>query len=235
MGYNPVMSSRTTLTARTGRSAGFRGFWPRGILIAAFLALAVWNLLPPRQQQVRNLDTPGRAVVCFGDSLTAGMGAGPGEDIASRLGSALGRAVVNAGVSGDTTAAALARVPADVLAHGPGIVVVCLGGNDFLRGVPVERAGENLGAIVRAIHDSGAMVVLGGFSFPGLAADWAGMYARVAEREGCLLVPDLLAGIAGNPDLKSDSIHPNAAGNAVMAGRLEKPLRELMRQAGWPG
>lgn len=174
-------------------------------------------------------------MVCFGDSLTAGVGANPGEDIASRLGAALGRAVVNAGVSGDTTADALARVAADVLVHRPGIVVVCLGGNDFLRGIPVETAGENLGAIVRAIHQSGAMVVLGGFSFPSFAADWAGMYARVAKREGCLLVPDLLAGIAANPDLKSDSIHPNAAGYAVLAGRLEKPLRDLMRRAGWTG
>jgi lysophospholipase L1-like esterase len=59
------------------------------------------------------------------------------------------------------------------------------------------------------------------------------MYARVAEREGCLLVPDLLAGIVRKPDLMSDSIHPNAAGYAVLAGRLEKPLRDLMRRAGW--
>ncbi|MHB8836211.1 MAG: GDSL-type esterase/lipase family protein [Candidatus Methylomirabilia bacterium] len=172
-------------------------------------------------------------MVCFGDSLTAGVGAKPGEDIASRLGAALGRSVVNAGVSGDTTKTALLRVAADVLVHRPGIVVVSLGGNDFLHGVPAETAGENLGAIVRTIQESGAMVVLGGFSFPSLSEDWLGMYARVAERQGCLLVPDLLAGIAGKPELKSDSIHPNAAGYAVMAGRLEKPLRDLMRRAGW--
>ncbi len=229
------MASRTTPSARAGSFARIRGFRLRDALIAVFLVVAVWTLLSPREREIRNIDTPGRSVVCFGDSLTAGVGAKPGEDIASRLGAALGRAVVNAGISGDTTASALARVAADVLVHRPGIVVVCLGGNDFLRGVPVETAGENLGAIVRAIHQSGAMVVLGGFSFPSLAGDWAGMYARVAEREGCLLVPDLLAGISGKPDLKSDSIHPNGAGYAVLAGRLEKPLRDLMRRAGWAG
>jgi lysophospholipase L1-like esterase len=229
------MVSSMAPSARTGTFARIRGFRLRDVLIAVFLMLAAWTLLPPRQQEVRNLDTPGRAVVCFGDSLTAGVGAKPGEDIASRLGAALGRTVVNAGISGDTTSAALARVGADVLVHRPGIVVVCLGGNDFLRGVPVETAGENLGAIVRAIHQSGAMVVLGGFSFPSLVGDWADMYARVAKREGCLLVPDLLAGIAGKPELKYDSIHPNAAGYALLAGHLEKPLRDLMRRAGWTG
>ena len=228
------MASRTTHSARADSGPRFR-FRLRDALIAVFLVLAVWTLLPPRQQEVRNLETPGRSVVCFGDSLTAGVGARPGEDIAARLGTALGRTVVNAGVSGDTTAAAQARVSSDVLVHRPGIVVVCLGGNDFLRGVPVETAGENLGAIVRAIHRSGAMVVLGGFSFPSINADWAGMYARVAQREGCLLVPDLLAGIVRKPELMSDSIHPNGAGYAVLAGRLEKPLRDLMRRAGWAG
>jgi len=227
------MPARTRTAAPADRGPRSRGFWLRGLLIVACLAFVVWNLLPPRQQEVRNHDTPGRSVVCFGDSLTAGVGAGPGEDIASRLGSALGRSVVNAGVSGDTTASALARVSADVLVQHPGIVVVSLGGNDFLRGIPVTTAGENLGAIVQAIHQSGAMVLLGGFSFPSLSGDWPEMYARVAEREGCLLVPDLLAGITGKPGLTSDSIHPNAAGYAVLAGRLEKPLRDLMRRAGW--
>jgi lysophospholipase L1-like esterase len=229
------MVSRSSASRRSAGGGRFRGFWLRDVLIAVFLVLGVWTLIPTRQQEVRNLDTPGRSVVCLGDSLTAGVGAKPGEDIASRLGTALGRAVVNAGVSGDTTAAALARVSADVLAHKPGIVVVLLGGNDFLRGVPVETAGENLGSIVRAIHQSGAMVVLGGFSFPGLGSDWEGMYARVAKREGCLLVPDLLAGIVRKPNLMSDSIHPNAAGYAVLAGRLEKPLRDLIVRAGWAG
>ncbi len=123
------MVSRTTPPARAGSLARIRGFRLRDILIGVFLVLAVWTLLPRRQQEVRNIDTPGRAMVCFGDSLTAGVGARPGEDIASRLGAALGRAVVNAGVSGDTTSDALARVAADVFVHRPGIVVICLGGN----------------------------------------------------------------------------------------------------------
>ena len=119
-----TMVSRTTPPARAGSLARIRGFRLRDILIGVFLVLAVWTLLPRRQQEVRNIDTPGRAMVCFGDSLTAGVGARPGEDIASRLGAALGRAVVNAGVSGDTTSDALARVAADVLVHRPGIVVI---------------------------------------------------------------------------------------------------------------
>ncbi len=211
----------------------------RRLLIAVsfltLLALAIYLALRPAPLGgVKNLDTPNRAVVCLGDSLTAGVGAVPGEDVPSRLAVGLGRPVVNAGVSGDTVRDALGRIERDVLPHRPGIVVVCLGGNDFLRAGTPDAAAESLIAVISRLQDAGAMVILGGFEFPSLSGDWGKMYRRLAQEHGCLLEPDLLRGIRRDAGLMSDAIHPNGRGYAVVAARLEKPLRRLMAAARWP-
>ena len=135
------------------------------------------------------------------------------------------------GVSGDTTASALARLDEDVLSQNPRIVLVGLGGNDFLQSVPLATTEANLRTIVRDIQRGGAMVVLLGFRFPSISANYESMYERVAGDERCLLVPDMLDGILSNPQLKSDEIHPNAAGYALMAERLETPLKKLIAKA----
>jgi acyl-CoA thioesterase-1 len=200
---------------------------------AALLALLLlWFLFPSKYSRVRNLQSNGTNIIAFGDSLTAGYGAGAGEDYPSGLAKVLGREVINAGVSGDTTDSALARLDADVLQRSPRIVIVGLGGNDFLRGAPIASTEANLRAIVKQIQLSGAMVVILGFNFPSLTASYGKMYKRVASDEGCLLIPDLLDGIIGNPSLKSDEIHPNAKGYALMAERVSGPLRKLMKKAG---
>jgi lysophospholipase L1-like esterase len=135
--------------------------------------------------------------------------------------------VINAGVSGDTTEGALARVDADVLANDPRIVIVGLGGNDFLRGVGIASTEANLRAIVKEIQRGGAMVVLLGFRFPSLGANYESMYERVAEEEGCLFVADVLDGILIDPALKSDQIHPNGRGYKLIAERVAGPLRRV--------
>ena len=200
---------------------------PAVVLVILF----VWLLLPSKYSRVRNLESNGTNIIAFGDSLTAGYGAAGGEDYPSGLAKLIGREVINAGVSGDTTDAALARLDADVLQHSPRIVIVGLGGNDFLRGAPIASTEANLRAIVKQIQASGAMVVLLGFNFPSLTASYGKMYARVASDEKCLLIPDLLDGIIGNPSLKSDEIHPNARGYALMAERISGPCRKLIAKA----
>jgi acyl-CoA thioesterase-1 len=195
-------------------------------LVAVMLGYRFW----PRSANVANLDSRGTTIVAFGDSLTAGYGAGPGEDYPSRLAAMLNTPVVNAGVSGDTTESALARVD-DVLAKNPRIVIVGLGGNDFLRRAPIETTKANLASIVRRIQGQGAMVVLLGFEFPTFGPDYGDLYEDVADEQRCLLVPDLLDGILSNPKLKSDEIHPNAAGYALMAERVSGPLSKLIARA----
>lgn len=204
----------------------------RNAVIAAAVAvlLLAWLLWPSPYGKVRNLDTRGRNVIAFGDSLTAGYGAAAGEDYPSRLAAISGIPILNAGVSGDTTQTALERIDR-VAGQDPRIVIVGLGGNDYLNGVPIGTTETNLRAIVRKFHDAGAMVILLGFRFPSLNANYEAMYERVAEEERCLLVAGVLAGILTDPALKSDAIHPNAKGYELMARRLSGPLKKLVKKA----
>jgi lysophospholipase L1-like esterase len=201
------------------------------VAIAALLLIAIWLLWPSRYSKVANLESRGANVIAFGDSLTAGYGAGAGEDYPSALAKMIGTTVLNSGVSGDTTEAALARVQADVLEHDPRIVIVGLGGNDFMRGVPIASTEANLREIVRTIQRAGAMVVILGFRFPSLQVSYEKMYERVAKEERCLLIDDLLDGILSNPSLKSDEIHPNGRGYQLMAERVAGPCRRLIAKA----
>jgi lysophospholipase L1-like esterase len=203
----------------------------RVLAVAGVLVIAAWLLWPSRYSRVANLGSRGTGVIAFGDSLTAGYGAQQGEDYPSKLSSLIGTTVINAGVSGDTTESALARLDNDVLTRGPRIVIVGLGGNDFLQGVPIATTERNLRSAVRAIHGAGAMVVILGFRFPTLGASYEKMYANVAGDERCLLIPDLLDGILSNPSLKSDEIHPNARGYQLMAERVAGPCKKLIRKA----
>jgi acyl-CoA thioesterase-1 len=196
------------------------------VVVAVTLGVIFWP-----KPHVRNLDSRGTAIIAFGDSLTQGYGASAGEAYPALLTSKLGVEVINAGVSGDTTETALARIDNDVVARNPRIVVVGLGGNDFLRRAPIATTEANLRAIVKTIQGAGAMVVLLGFEFPSIGPSYAKMYERVADEEECLLIDDLMDGILTDPKLRSDEIHPNAAGYAIMAERIEGPLETLIGRA----
>ena len=206
----------------------------RRLLIALAAAAALflaWALWPSPYSKVANLDSRGTNIIAFGDSLTAGYGARPGEDYPSRLSARIGLPILNAGVSGDTTDMALARIDKDVLSQNPRVVIVGLGGNDFLRSMDIGETERNLRTIVHRIHGSGAMIILLGFSFPSLQLDYHKMYERIASEERCLLVPHIMRGIETDPNLKSDSVHPNAAGYQLMADRLAGPLTKLIKRA----
>ncbi len=198
---------------------------------AAVVIVLVWLLWPSPYSKVTNLGSHGTNIIAFGDSLTAGYGAQPGEDYPTRMAAILGVPIINAGVSGDTTDMALARIDTDVLARDPRIVIVGLGGNDFLRGVPITATEANLRAIIRKIQSAGAMVVLVGYRFPSLNVNYGDMYERVARDERCLLVAGVLKGIWTDPSLKSDEIHPNARGYELVAERISKPVQKLINKA----
>jgi lysophospholipase L1-like esterase len=195
------------------------------------IAVTVWVVRGRSLGDVANTASPGSAIIAFGDSITAGYGAGAGEDYPSQLSRMAAVDVINAGVSGDTTESALARIDESVLRRDPRIVIVGLGGNDYLRHVPMSATEANLRVIVDRIQGAGAMVVLLGFRFPSLNANYEAMYERVAEEKGCLLVEDVLDGILADSKLKSDEIHPNAAGYALIAERVSGPLRDLVDYA----
>src|SRR5215212_7082757 len=177
-----------------------RKITPVHIAIAIVAIALAWRFWPSGYGRIANLHSTGANVIAFGDSLTAGYGANAGEDYPSKLAELIHLPVINAGVSGDTTDSALARID-DVLSQSPRIVIVGLGGNDFLRQMPITATKANLETIVRRIQDAGAMVVLLGFRFPTLGPDYGDMYEQVADAQHCLLIPDLLDGILRDPKL----------------------------------
>lgn len=196
------------------------------LLFAATIAGA-WFLRPGVPRPAR--PTSGTAIIAFGDSLVAGRGATGGNDFVTLLSRRIRLPIVNAGRSGDTTRSALARLDRDVLSRDPKIVIVLLGGNDFLRRVPVEETFANLGEIVEKIRTRGAAVVLVGVSVGLLSDPYGREYEELARRAAAGLVPDILDGIIGHADRMSDSIHPNDRGYLLIADRLEPVLRQLVR------
>jgi acyl-CoA thioesterase-1 len=179
-----------------------------------------------------------RVIVTLGDSLTAGLGVAADEAYPARLQQRLRREgydyrVVNAGVSGDTTAGGLRRVDWALRAK-PAIVIVALGANDGLRGQPVAALRDNLTRIVERLQAGGARVLLAGMRVPpnygdAYAREFAAAFPAVARRTGVPLVPFLLDGVAAVDSLnQADGIHPNAQGHAVMADQLWPHLRPLL-------
>jgi acyl-CoA thioesterase-1 len=179
-----------------------------------------------------------RVIVVLGDSLTAGLGVAREEAYPALLEARLRREgydyrVVNAGVSGDTSAGGLRRVDWALRAR-PAIVIVALGANDGLRGLPVDALRDNLEQIVRRVRAAGARVLLAGMRVPPnygdeYARDFAAVFPEVARRTGVPFAPFLLDGVAGEARLnQADGIHPTAEGQRLIASRLWSHLRPLL-------
>jgi acyl-CoA thioesterase I len=179
-------------------------------------------------------------IVAFGDSLTAGLGVAPDEAYPALLQARLVQEgyryrVVNAGVSGDTTAGALRRVDW-VLRAKPSIVILALGANDGLRGHSVEAMRLNLERIVERLRAGGADILLAGMRLPPnydgeFGRQFAEAFPMVARRTAVALMPFLLDGVAADSRLNQpDGIHPNAAGYRVIADRIWLHLRPLLRR-----
>jgi acyl-CoA thioesterase-1 len=167
---------------------------------------------------------PYETIICFGDSLTYGNGAGEGRDYPSQLSTMIGKPVVNAGVPGDTTARALKRLDSDVLSKSPDLVLITLGGNDLKNGVAKDLAFNNLRKIVESIQHAGAKVIIGGLRFPLQDRGFGSAYRQLAEDTGAVLIPDIYKDIMGNRKLMSDPIHPNGDGYKIMAERFREAI-----------
>jgi acyl-CoA thioesterase-1 len=180
-----------------------------------------------------------RVIVALGDSLTAGLGVASDEAYPALLEARARKAgfdyrIVNAGVSGDTSAGGLRRLDW-VLRSRPEIVIVALGSNDGLRALPISALRDNLTTIVTRLRAAGARVLLVGMRLPpnygtAYAGDFAEVFGSVARRTSVAFLPFLLEGVAGDPALNQpDGIHPNAAGQRIVADRVWAALRPLLR------
>ena len=207
------------------RKAAHCSLWLAGLLLALPAAAA-----------------PARLVV-VGDSLSAEYGLARGNGwvalLSQRVASEkLPYEVVNASISGDTTAGGRARLPSLLKAQAPKVVVIELGGNDALRGLPISQTRDNLQAMVKAAHAAGAKVLLAGMQVPPnygrqYTADFARAFEDVAKAEKVALVPFLLKGVADRPDaeewFQADRIHPVAKAHPIILDNVWPVLRGLLR------
>ncbi|MGE3472645.1 MAG: arylesterase [Vicinamibacterales bacterium] len=181
---------------------------------------------------------PARRIVVLGDSLTAGLGLPADESYPSLIQARLvkrggGWTVVNAGVSGDTSAGGVRRLDW-AIDGGAAVVIIALGGNDGLRGLPVSELSANLDALVTRSLAAGARVILAGMEAPPnygpeYTAGFRKIYPELAARHDVTLVPFLLDGVAGIDALnQADGIHPNAEGARRVADTVWKALDPLL-------
>jgi acyl-CoA thioesterase-1 len=176
---------------------------------------------------VKNLyEAKGTSVVCFGDSITMGVGASTGQDYPTLLGQMVKLPVINLGESGDTTESALLRVE-EILKLNPRIVIVELGGNDYLRRMAVSDTFKNLRLMIDEIQRQKAVVVL--VSMP-LGSAYESGYKKLAREKGCVLMDSLLSDIFDNQNLMTDQLHPNSKGYQKMAEEIGRVLNELLAE-----
>jgi acyl-CoA thioesterase-1 len=181
--------------------------------------------------EIRNIRSTGETIICFGDSLTEGLGTDMGQDYPAVLSRLLAMPVMNAGRRGDTTAAALERLADAVLQKRPRLVIVLLGGNDFLRQLPREETRKNLEEIVRRIQAQGAMVAIAGIRLGLFSDEFSAIFEETAEQFGALYIPQVMKGILTDGTLRSDPIHPNAAGYRLIAERIGERIKLLLHEA----
>ncbi|MCZ7597390.1 MAG: arylesterase [Gammaproteobacteria bacterium] len=163
---------------------------------------------------------PGAVVLAFGDSLTYGTGAGPGEDYPSRLAELGSLTVINAGVPGETSEEGLARLPALLEQHDPDVVVLWHGGNDLLQRRDATLIEINIRRMVNLSRDAGAEVVLVGVPGRNVLLDVAPLYPAIARDEALPFVENVLKPVLRDPALKADSVHPNGAGYRQIAKEI---------------
>ena len=174
----------------------------------------------------------GTTVLAFGDSVTYGTGADRGEDWPKLLAGLTGWQVVNAGVSGDTAAAGTARIQALLDEHKPKLVIIEIGGNDFLRRRPTDAVKRDLKTLVDASRAAGAIPLLIGVPEPSVMAVVAGkptdspIYAELGKEEKIPVISDVFSDVLSRPELCADTIHPNAAGYRRLADNLYSELKQ---------
>jgi acyl-CoA thioesterase-1 len=208
--------------------------------LVAIVALTPFQTAPAAKRDASKVIT----IVALGDSLTAGFGLSRKQAYPALIAEKMREAgydfeVVNAGWSGDTTAGGLRRLPEVLRARKKiDIFILQLGINDAFRGVTIEQMRSNLQAIVdqvRARHP-GVAIIIAGMQLPLYSSDdyvsaFGQMYRTLAERNRAALIPYLLEGVGGNPEMNQlDRVHPNAAGQRVLADNVWRVLEPILRK-----
>lgn len=206
-----------------------RRFMGRTAALSGYAALSTFGIAGcgKARAKLERLGTDA-VVLAFGDSLTFGTGAQATQSYPAHLERLIGRKVVAAGVPGEVSAAGLARLPGVLAEVQPRLLILCRGGNDFLRKIGDSQAAANIRGMIRLAKVGGAAVVLLGVPKPGLFPSAPDFYADIAAEFSVPYEETILKKILSDNALKSDLIHPNAAGYALMA----EAVAELLKQSG---
>ncbi|OFN87401.1 arylesterase [Neisseria sp. HMSC064E01] len=172
----------------------------------------------------------GNTVLALGDSLTYGYGASPAESYPAQLQKLTGWDIINGGISGDTSAQALSRLPA-LLQRKPKLVLISIGGNDFLRKLPEAETRNNIAETIESVQKENTPAILVGVPHLSVGALFGHLsdhplYQELAEQYKIPLFEGAWSEILSDEKLKSDQIHANAAGYRIFAEKLERFLRE---------
>jgi len=165
-------------------------------------------------------------VLAFGDSLTYGTGADERESYPAQLALLIGRTVARAGVPGEISGDGLKRLPDALDEHQPRLLLLCHGGNDFLRRLSKQQVAANLRAMIRLAKSRGVDVVLIGTPEPGLSVTTPEFYGEIAKEFGIPYEDSVIGKILRDAALKSDPIHPNARGYRLVADRVAEMLKK---------
>jgi len=189
--------------------------------VFVFCVIALTGCIP---HQTNNIDSAGTDIICFGDSLTFGYGVEAGQDYPTLLSQLLNKPVINAGVDGDTTVDAVKRLEKDVIERNPLLVIVEFAGNDFLEKVPMEKTLSNMDYIIKKVQAKGAMVAVVDCSAGMLLREYHAAFHELAKENNTIFIPQVLSGIITDSRLKSDFLHPNANGYAIIAQRIYRGI-----------
>jgi acyl-CoA thioesterase-1 len=165
-------------------------------------------------------------ILAFGDSLTFGTGAAETESYPAQLEQMIGRKVIRAGVPGEVTKQALERLPAALDEHSPRLLLLCIGGNDFLRRLGNRQAEDNVRAMVKLAKSRGIEVFLIGTPEPGFTVSPPAFYAGIAKEFLLPYEQSVIGDVLKDGTLKADPIHPNARGYRVIAEKLAATLKK---------
>lgn len=178
-------------------------------------------------KEVKLTPLPADAVIlAFGDSITFGTGAPPGQSYPDILQLSIKRKIVNSGVPGETSEQGLRRLPQALAATRPKLVILCHGGNDILRRLDPDVTSKNVAEMIDLVRKQGAEAVLIGVPRPKLVPSTAPFYKKISEKMRVPLEEDIILTILSTRDLKADYIHPNAAGYVRLAAAVESMLKK---------
>lgn len=199
------------------------------LLLFCAIAFPIFLFTGCARYEIKNVDSGGKDIICFGNSITAGLGVSEEESYPRVLSELFGQPVINAGSSADASSDGLRRLEKDVLSHQPRMVIIEFGGNDFLRRLPLEQTINNIQQMIERIQARGAMAAIADVSSGIIMSNYRKSYKKLARQMQAIFIPNLLKGIIDKPSLKSDYIHPNAEGHRIIAERIYQAVKPYLR------